>query len=164
MKNVTPPLNPSAGLGKNQASSLNVPSFLGKGEFKPAKEIGPPVRDLNTLSEDELLALKDEIEARLPARSLKDMNLEEELVSQYMRVKSLQTRVLDDEGIPTNQVAQVAAQVASTLQQLVKMQTDFHTAERFKKLEGFMIKHMKNMPLDLAEKFLDDYEKLAEKE
>lgn len=116
--------------------------------------------ELDLLDVDELLRLRGEIDKRLPAVALNDMNLEEELVRQYLRVQSLQEDVLSDEGVPANQRAQVASAVASTLQQLVKMQSEFHTAERFKKIENLMVKHMKQLPLETAQAFLDAYEHL----
>lgn len=128
-------------------------------------DFSTPVRgipSLDTMDVDQLLALKDEIVARLPARNLKSMNLEEELVEQFIKVKSLQSRVLEMEDIPPNQMAQCAGQVASTLQALVKMQSEWYNAERFKKLEGLMIKHMRTLPLETAEKFINEYERLAE--
>lgn len=140
---------------------FEMPSFLGTGKVVTASSMATPVGDIDEMEIDELLALKDQIEVRLPNRSLKAMNLEEELVEQYMKVKALQNRVLNDEGIPANQVAQCAGQVASTLQALVKMQTELHTAERFKKLEGLLIKHLRTLPQEVAERFIDDYERMA---
>ena len=140
------------------SGKFELPNFLGNGNVKFASE---KTDDIDQMDVDELLALKDKIEAKLPMRALKAMNLEEELVTQYMRVKALQSRVMEAEDIPANQIAQCAGQVASTLQALVKMQTEWYNAERFKKLEGLMIKHMRTLPQGAAEAFLDEYERLA---
>jgi hypothetical protein len=113
------------------------------------------------LTVEQLLAMREEIDKKLPARSLKDMNLEEELVIQFIKVKTLQESVLTDPDVPANQRAQVSSAVANTLQHLVKMQTEFHTAERFKTIENLLIKHMKTWPRDLAEKFIQEYEALV---
>lgn len=115
---------------------------------------------LAALPEEELRRLRDEITGLLPPSTLASMNLETELIDQYRRVTQLQREVFEDEEIPANQKAQVAGQVATTLQQLVKMQSEFHTAERFKLLENLMIVYMRKMPLELAEQFLADYERL----
>ena len=42
-------------------------------------------RDIDNMSVEELLALRAEIDARLPATSLKDMNLEKELIIPHQR-------------------------------------------------------------------------------
>ena len=128
------------------------------GQTGPGKSKGA---DLDLLNEIELRMLRGEIERRLPPNTLSSLNLEDELVNQYNLVKLLQSQVLNDDSIPLNQRSQLAGQVASTLQQLVKMQSEFHTAERFKKLEGFMVKAIRAMPVEAASKFLDDYEELG---
>lgn len=127
--------------------------------FLPQKD--PKSRELDDLDVVGLLNLRSEIDKRLPATSLKGMDLEQELVLQYLKVQGLQSDVLTDEDVPPNQKAQVAAQVASTLQQLVKMQSEFHTAERFKAVEGLMIKHFKRLPLETVEAFMAEYEAIG---
>ena len=117
--------------------------------------------DLDEMSVDELRALRDEIDRRLPEEKLSQMDLTQELLSQYRLVQRLQTDVLDNEEVPANQRAQVAGQVASTLQQLVKMQTEFQNAERFRAIENLLIKSIKLMPRDAAEAFITEYEKLG---
>lgn len=117
--------------------------------------------DLQNLSVDELLSLRSEIDELLPARALGDIDLEHELVVQFLAVKSLQANVLQDDHTAANQKAQVANAVASTLQQLVKMQSEHYNAERFKRIEALLVKSMKLMPVEAATAFLDGYEELA---
>ena len=117
--------------------------------------------DLDTMSVDQLRELRDEIDRRLPEEKLSQMDLTQELLSQYRLVQRLQTDVLDDQDVPANQRAQVAGQVASTLQQLVKMQSEFHNSERFRAIENLLIKSIKLMPLDAAEAFISEYERLG---
>ena len=124
-------------------------------------EVAPEVDDLDAMSHDELRRLRDEIDRRLPEEKLSQMDLTQELLSQYRLVQRLQTDVLDNEEVPANQRAQVAGQVASTLQQLVKMQTEFQNAERFRAIENLLIKSIKLMPLDAAAAFITEYEKLG---
>ena len=114
--------------------------------------------DLDTMSVEEL---RDEIDRRLPEDKLSQMDLTQELLSQYRLVQRLQSDVLGDEEVPANQRAQVAGQVASTLQQLVKMQSEFHNSERFRAIENLLIKSIKLMPLDAAEAFISEYEKIG---
>lgn len=115
---------------------------------------------LQTLTHDEMLALKELLDSSTVEKSLKDLNLEHELLAQYARVKRLQEEVLNDDSVPANQRAQVAGAVASTLQQLIKMQVEFSTSERFKAIEALMIKAMRKLPKDVAEEFLEEYERL----
>ena len=117
--------------------------------------------DLDTMSLEELRELRDEIDRRLPEEKLSQMDLTQELLSQYWLVKRLQDSVLMDDSIAPNQRSQVAGQVASTLQQLVKMQGEFHNAERFRAIENLLIKSFKLMPVDAANAFISEYEKLG---
>ena len=115
--------------------------------------------DIHELSLSERIDLYNGIKQSLPPHNLKDLNLAEELVLQYMRVKELQTAVLADMDTPANQKAQVANSVSSTLAQLTKLQTDLHTAERFKLIETHLVKTLKDFP-ELSEAFLDEYERI----
>ena len=117
--------------------------------------------DLDAMSVEELRELRDEIDRRLPEEKLSQMDLTQELLSQYRLVQRLQTDVLGNEEVPANQRAQVAGQVASTLQQLVKMQTEFQNAERFRSIENLLVQCLKLMPLHVAEKFVNEYESLG---
>ncbi len=118
----------------------------------------PPIGHLD---EDELLALLDAVEARLPPAKLAHLNLEEELVRQLHRAKALQSKVLEDDETPANQKAQVMNTVASVIGDIVKMQERLFNAERFKALEGYLIDSIKLMPPEQAEAFLAAYENSA---
>lgn len=126
-----------------------------------SEKLRKKISSLQDYSISELLSLRAEIDARLPASSLQDMNLERELVRQYLKVQELQEESRQDEGVPYNQQAQVANSVASTLDALVKMQKDIYTSERFKAIENLLIQYIKRMPLELAEQFVAEYEALA---
>lgn len=125
---------------------------------KPAVNLRQLLKTLPAAEVDNLWQAMNELR---PTKRLADVNLEHELLAQYETVKRLQYEVLEDDAIPANQRAQVANTVAATLQQLVKMQTDFYNAERFKAIETLMIKALKNMPPEVAARFLQDYETLA---
>lgn len=118
------------------------------------------VENLKTMSRDDLEELRFALSLVLPPPTLGDINLETELLDQFTKVKKLQADVMGDEVTPVNQKAQVANSVASTLQQLIKMQSEFHTAERFKAIEALMIKAMRKLPVEAAEAFLADYERI----
>jgi hypothetical protein len=129
-------------------------------EIERAKGAVAPL-DVETMSLDQLLKLRAEIDGRLPASSLKDIDLEHELVVQFITVKNLQSSVIDDKDVQANQKAQVANSCASTLQQLVKMQTEFYTAERFKEIENHLIASLRDLPPEASEQFLDAYERMG---
>ena len=111
--------------------------------------------DIKDWDVEELLELRASIDALLPSTALRDMDLEKEMVLQYHRVVALQTRVLGDDRTPANQLAQVSNAVASTLQQLVTMQTKFHTSERLKEIEGRLIKALDKVPKQYLEEFFE---------
>jgi hypothetical protein len=116
--------------------------------------------DVSLYSLTELLTLRNKIDALLPPMSMKDMDLEQEVVRQFMTVKALQGDVLggNDEA---NKKASVVNACAAALQTLAKMQVELHNAERFKRIENLMIKHLKLLPKESVDKFLDDYARLV---
>ena len=117
--------------------------------------------DLDTMTHDELRELRDEIDRRLPEDSLDSLNLEKELVGQYRAVKRLQDDVLMDDEIPPNQRSQVAGQVASTLQQLVKMQVDLKQGEQMKRMEAAFLDAIEDVDEDVKAKFFANYDVIA---
>ena len=116
--------------------------------------------DISLYDTSELLMLRNMIDARLPPMQMRSLNLEEEVVLQFMTVKSLQAATLAGNE-EANKKASVANACASALQSLVKMQVELHDAERFKKIENLMIKYIKTLPAETAQKFLDDYTNLV---
>lgn len=144
------------------SSLFEAPPLKAAGGIKDSTASVGHAFGLEHMDVGELLALRAEIDGRLPATALKDMNLEDELVRQFLQVKALQSQVMGNDEVPANQLAQVAGQVTSTLQALVKMQDQHQTAERFKEIEGLVIKYMKKLPLEVAEAFLNEYEGLNE--
>lgn len=122
------------------------------------------VNRIGSLNQGQLLTLQRKLVGLMPSApaELGELNLERELVAQYTLVKDLQDAVLHDEAFPLNQRSQLAGNVASVLQQLIKAQSEFYTAERFRSIESALIAHMKRLPLELAEEFLAEYELLGE--
>lgn len=113
------------------------------------------------LSEAELLACHDEILKRLPPTKLSEMNLEHELLIQFYTLRGLQSEVMDDDTVPVNQRAQVGNAVGSILNRMTELQNKLYESETFKMLEGAMIRQMKKLPEELAEKFLAEYEEIV---
>jgi hypothetical protein len=114
--------------------------------------------DLTGMPVDELLELRAQIEQRLPVKQLKDLNLEQELVLQLLTSQQLQRDVLQDDEIPANQRAQCLNAVAAIIAQLVKLQTEVYTSERLKRIEGYLIESLRQLPLQGQAKFLELYE------
>ena len=110
-----------------------------------------------------LLRYLDEIRQVLPATTLLDMNMEEELILQFQAVRTLQNTILDDESVPANQKAQVANSVASVLGSIADLQNKVYSSERFKRIETLLIRHLNKLPEDTAAAFLEDYEQLVAK-
>lgn len=136
--------------------------------IRPEKEQYEPVGreqstiDLEKLDESELLVLRHRVDRLLPVTKLSDMNLERELTLQFRAAQALQANVLDDDQIAANQKAQVMNSVASTLQALVKMQAEYYTPERLKKIENALVKLLNEWPIEQTQAFFVRYEKLLE--
>ena len=119
--------------------------------------------DLDTMSVEELRELRDEIDRRLPEDSLDSLNLEKELVGQYRLVQRLQADVITNDDFAPNQRSQVAGQVASTLQQLVKLQEDLKREQTLKLMESVLVDMIKSMPDDFKANFFSEYKQRASK-
>lgn len=123
-------------------------------------KIHPGEIDVSLYSLTELLTLRNKIDALLPPMQMSEMDLETEVVRQFMTVKALQGDTLagHDEA---NKKASVVNACAAALQTLAKMQVELHNAERFKKIENLLIRHLKALPKEVADKFLADYSNLV---
>lgn len=119
---------------------------------------------LGSLSKAELRSLYKEVGSILGdvAGSVGEMNLEAELVEQYIKTKDLVDDVLADSETPANQKAQVCNAVVGTLGQLVKLQEDLRREEKLKNMELAMIEALNTLPDDAKQVFFDEYERIAE--
>lgn len=109
-----------------------------------------------------LLELRGRIDERLPARSLADLDLEEEVLLQFARTKQLYDDVVASKDTPANQKAQVANSCSAILEQLVKMQGKIYSAERMKAIEGAIIRTLRSFPDDVQKRFFETYERALE--
>lgn len=112
---------------------------------------------LEGLTQEELLVLRQKLDARLVNQRLADINLERELVLQFSQTKLFLAKIIDDKSIPANQRAQAINSCSSILAQLIKMQTDLYSAERLKAMESACVKAMKTMAPEAQEVFLSRY-------
>lgn len=135
-------------------------SLVGMGSSTPAT---PPtdLQDdfLEGMSLHDMLMLRGKIDDRLPARALKDLDLEEEAVVQYLTLKSLQEQVLSQEDTAANQKAQVANATAGALSGLLKIQKEAYTFERFKEVENALVEMLKEWPIEQMQVFFEEYER-----
>lgn len=113
---------------------------------------------LEIMDDDRLLLLRSAIDARLPPKALKDLNLQDELVTQFQVAKALQSVTITSEFEEANKKAQVLNTTATVLQQLVKMQSEYHTAERLKEIEARLIKSLEKIPEHFLVEFFKWYE------
>lgn len=124
--------------------SAAMPSEVGQ---TPSVQATHPLQiNLDGMSMQDLLALRNQVEQRLPARDLKDMNLKRELVLQVLALQQLQSNVLQDGDVPANQQAQVANSLSAALTTLVKLQSDVFNSERFKQVEAVVIDLINSLP------------------
>ena len=116
----------------------------------------------SSLPIDLLIKYRDEITRHLPPLTLKEMNLEEEVILQYHSIRMLQTSAIDDNEIALNQRAQVANSVTSVLNKLTDMQESLYTSERFKRVENLLIRQLMKLPEAVAQEFIVEYERLLD--
>ena len=135
-----------------------------KAEAVKAKIDGGDKSPLLEMSFDQLRVLRNEINAILPTERLENLNLEQELVEQYLNIKGVMAGLLVDQDVPANQQASVANSVVTTLQQLVKLQQDLRREQTFKIMEACLVEALKVLPDAVQEQFYAEYERLAEKE
>ena len=118
--------------------------------------------DLASYDDEQLIELRAEIDELLPAKRLKDINLEDELVRQLAVAQALQRSTLEDDACPANQKAQVLNSVAAALAVLGKLQVDVHSSERLKAVEECLIKAIQDLPADVQESFMTRYAQMLE--
>ena len=91
-----------------------------------------------------------------PLKTLSELDTAEELMIQYQRAETLAAHTLNDADVPPNQRAQVLAAVTSVLGQIIKLQTDLHNSQQFKRIEMILIDTLKAFP-ELQASFMDAY-------
>jgi hypothetical protein len=168
-------------MAKNRDKEQQKPAETAKNEEKPAKgglfdlsklprpapapEAPAAVEKVDILAGmklNEMLELRSEIDKRLPARNLADLDLEEELLLQFARVKELFQDVMKSKDTPANQQAQVANSCTTLLDKLVEMQLKLYSAERTKAIESAVIRTLKSMPEAVQKRFFEIYERALE--
>ena len=113
--------------------------------------------DVAECTVEELLSFRQQINAALPARSLKDLDLSEELVIQVLALQQAQANALENSDAPINQLAQAMNALSAALTTLVKLQNETFTSERLKKAEATLIATLQELPAEAQEQFLATY-------
>ncbi len=83
------------------------------------------------------------------------LDLNQELLAQYEKAQTM-LRDAELEEAPLNYRVQALNAISSIINQIVKMQTDLHTLEEVKKIEGALAETLKALP-DVREEFLERY-------
>ena len=131
---------------------------------QPAAKEPKRVNDtLLDMTPKELRKLRTMIDELLPEQTVKDLNLEDELLQQYNKTKQLMDDCIEDSEVPPNQKAQVANSVVSTLGALVKLQEDLKIAQTMKLMEATFIEVIKTLPQEVKDAFFEEYEDKARK-
>jgi hypothetical protein len=116
--------------------------------------------DISQLEPVELYTLRAQIDTLLPAPDMKTLDLSTEMVRQYQFVQQLQVRVIMSNDEPAKK-ATVLNAVNATLQHLVKMQSEFYTAERLKTIESLLITCLEELPKETLEPFFKKYREMG---
>jgi len=115
-----------------------------------------PVDSINLAlySQSDLIRLRERIEKELPSTS--SLDLQAELVFQFLGAKNLLAQAQDDSDIALNQKAQIVNSVAALLKQLAATQIELFSAERNRIVEMSLIECLKAYP-ELHTSFLEEY-------
>lgn len=118
---------------------------------------------LSAMPHKELRKIKVMIDDILPSQKVKDLDLEDELMQQYYKIKTLMDDVIEDPEVSANQKAQVGNSVAATLSKLVEMQEDLRLNQTMKLMESTLIDAIKTLPKEVKDVFFAEYETRAKK-
>lgn len=132
-----------------------------KGEEAPHPPRSAPF-NWKSLPMEDLIRFRDEITTCLPALTLIDIDMEQELLLQYHSMRALQNEVLADTEVPRNQQAQIANACSAVLAKIAELQETLYDSERLKRIEKVLIASLDELPTEVKEKFLTEYEKALE--
>lgn len=116
--------------------------------------------ELDLYSDEELLALRLEIDTRLGIGHLGSLDVGSELMIQLRTLKQLQHQALTDKDAPLNQKAQATNTVSALLRDLVKSRARLYDAERSKQIEDMTIDALKDCPAEVKDQFFSRLEKM----
>jgi len=112
--------------------------------------------DLDAMSQEELLMLHSNVEARLQGVRLQDVNLVRETLIQLQKAKALQGKAAETENnVPMNQRAQVQNSIASILSNLARIQIELHDSESIKRIKAALVRVLRTLPAEKQNEFFD---------
>lgn len=112
---------------------------------------------LEGLTDDQLIALRSEIDAKLPSMEIKDIDLGQEIILGYYTAKAILAEAGKDSDVPANQKAQLLNTCRNTLTVMVKIQERLYNAEQYKKIEAALTKVLKTLPVGAQDTFFELY-------
>lgn len=117
---------------------------------------------LANMDELSLLNMRQEIDLLLPTKFLADLDMEQELVAQYMLAKLLQNNVqmAVDKGVSDKEKGQLLRMATTTLESLIKLQNATYTSERIKHVEVALAGAFDEIDLEIRNKFFTKYKAL----
>lgn len=121
------------------------------------KPILTPVKLIGR-DQEELWRIKREVDSLLTGKTLADIDLEQELVSQLALTKRFLEQIIDDSDVPANQRSQAINSCTTILTNLCRVQIDLYNAERVKALESALVKTLKTLDKPAQEEFFKRYE------
>ena len=101
----------------------------------------------------DLLEARGLIESHLPPASLKELDLERELVLQKMALENLQARTIFDPEVSPQHKAQIANALSTAIANLVKVEGGVYDATRFKQVEAILLECLQSLPEDTVQAF-----------
>lgn len=131
--------------------------------LQPRTLANPAPTNLALLSETELLKMRNEIDALLNIGSLEHIDIGEEIALQLRTIKLMQSEALGDSEASYTHKAQTSSVVVRLLNDLTRMRTDLHNAERFMMVENALIEALKDQPVEVKDTFFTIYEKIVAK-
>jgi len=121
---------------------------------------GTTAIDITNLSRRELRQLRDAIDAELG--ELSRLNLEQELVQQFLDTREVLAETRDDPDIEPQKLASLQNSCTTLLAQLTKAQKALYSTERIKAMEQALFATLEDCP-EVAEKFINDYQERLER-
>jgi hypothetical protein len=88
-----------------------------------------------------------------------NINLKDEVLSQYNQAKKMLHEATYDSSVPLNQKAQLLNSLSTIISTLIKQQQELFNLEQLRKIEGTLVTVLKNYP-DVQTEFLAEYERV----
>mgnify|MGYP001366474435 CR=1 FL=1 len=98
------------------------------------------------------------------AVTIRDLNLEQELVEQYVKTKELMRDTFANEDMEGTKKATVCNALVAVLRQLVALQEDLKLQQSLKLMEHVLIDVIKILPQATKDEFFKTYEQMAKRE